>query len=92
MSASDRTVTQRDATVTPTVTAYVDGELVEQRTAPEKVRKVSALDAPPERLERVAHRCGYVDEHGRECQTWTLHPFGCLRHRRQPEAVFGGDE
>ena len=39
-------------------------------------------DAAPERLERVAHRCGVVDEHGRPCQTWTLRE-ACLRHRRQ---------
>jgi hypothetical protein len=41
------------------------------------------LSAPPERLEQRARLCGVVDESGQPCSTWTLHPAGCLRHRRQ---------
>jgi hypothetical protein len=37
---------------------------------------------PPERLERIAHRCGVITEDGTECPTWTLQAK-CYRHRRQ---------
>jgi hypothetical protein len=55
--------------ITPSV--YIGGEYRELRTVPEKTL-TDPSEFPPERLERVARRCGAPLPDGSACPTWTL--------------------